>query len=96
MEATSPTAAIIKAHVVANVIGDNGWVPRVVLRDPELHLAHEVRADVRRLRVDAATGLGEQGERARSEAEPERDLGRVHLGPPQGGPAQIVDEADPK
>src|SRR5205807_9988458 len=46
----------------------------VVLRNTGFHLAHEVGAHVGRLRVDAATQLGEQ--RYKASAEPESDDAR--------------------
>ena len=48
------------ADVVADVVGDGGRVQRVVLRDARFDLAHQVRADVGGLGVDAAAHAGEQ------------------------------------
>ena len=41
-------------HVVAHVIRNRRRIAWIVLGDSRLHLTHEVRADIRRLRVDAA------------------------------------------
>src|SRR5690606_6236389 len=54
------------ADVVTDVVRDGRRVTRVVLRDPRLDLADQVRADVRGLRVDAATDAGEQSDRTRT------------------------------
>ena len=48
------------AHVVADVVGDGGRVSGIVFRNAGFHLAHEVRAYVGRLRVDATAHTGEQ------------------------------------
>src|SRR5690606_11967115 len=50
------------AHVVTDVVGDDGRVAGIVLRNARLHLAHPVGADVRGLGVDAAADAGEQGD----------------------------------
>ena len=55
------------ADVVADVVGDDGGIARVVLRDARLDLADEVGADVRALRVDAAAHAGEQAHQRCSE-----------------------------
>ena len=59
------------ADVVADVVRDGRRVPRVVFRNVFLDLADEIRADVRRLRVDAAAHAHEQRDQraAKSEAE---------------------------
>ena len=70
------------ADVVADEVGDDGRVARIVLGDAGLDLADEIRPDVRGLRVDAAAELGEQGDEAGAEAEPddeERRLGDGHV-----------------
>ena len=59
------------ADVVTDEVGDDGRVPRVVLRDARLDLPDEVRTDVSRLRIDAAAELREQRDERR--AEPEAD-----------------------
>ena len=48
------------AHVVAHVVRDDAGVARVVLGNARLDLAHQVRAHVRGLGVDAAADTGEQ------------------------------------
>ena len=55
------------AHVVAHVVGDGRRVARIVFVEIRLHLAHEVRADIRRLRVDAAAEPREDGNERRAE-----------------------------
>ncbi len=47
------------ADVVTHVVRDDRRVARVILRDPGLELADEVRAHVRRLGVDATAESGE-------------------------------------
>ena len=61
------------AHVVAHVVGDDGGVAGVVLRDAQLHLAGQVRGNIGGLGEDAAAGLGEQGQRAGAEGEAQQD-----------------------
>ena len=65
------------AHVVAHVVGDRRGVARVVLGDVLLDLAHEVRAHVRGLRVDAAADAHEEREQRAAEAEAEQRLVRL-------------------
>ena len=48
------------AHVVAHIVGDGGWVTRVVFGDARLDFAHKVGAHVGRLRIDTATHTGEK------------------------------------
>ena len=70
------------ADVVTDEVGDDARVAGVVLGDPLLDLADEVRADVGSLGVDAAAELGEQGDERRPEAEAddeERCLGDGHF-----------------
>ena len=62
------------ADVVADVIGDDGGVARVVLGDAGLDLADQVRADVSGLGVDAAAHAGEQGDGACAQGEAGEDL----------------------
>ena len=69
-------AAGAVAHVVADEVGDDGRVARVVLRDALLDLAHEVRADVGGLGVDTAAELGEEGHEGGPEAEADDEEGR--------------------
>jgi hypothetical protein len=49
-------------------VRDHRRVAGVVLRDARFHLADEIRADVRRLRVDAAAELREERNERRAEA----------------------------
>mmetsp|Transcript_99942 Transcript_99942/g.305488 ORF Transcript_99942/g.305488 Transcript_99942/m.305488 type:complete len:307 (-) Transcript_99942:140-1060(-) len=67
------------AHVVADIVSNHRGVMRVVLVDSRLHLAHEVRRDVRGLGVDAAGHAGEQGRRRGAEAEAAEQLQRLHV-----------------
>src|SRR5436305_1742761 len=73
LEQIGATAGAV-ADIVTYEVGDHRRVPRVVLRNTGFHLAHEVGAHVGRLRVDAATQLGEQ--RYKASAEPESDDAR--------------------
>merc|ERR1719284_490416 len=57
------------AHVVADVVGDHRGVVWVVLVDARLDLTHEVRTDVRSLRVNAPGHAGKEGDRGGAEAE---------------------------
>ena len=63
------------AHVVAHVVGDNGGVARVVLRNALLNLAHQIGANVGRLGVDATADTAEQRHKARTEAEAGQNVG---------------------
>ena len=69
-------AAGAVADVVADEVGDDGGVARVVLGDALLDLAHEVRADVGGLGVDTAAELGEEGHEGGPEAEADDEEGR--------------------
>ena len=62
------------AHVVAHVVGDDSGVAGVVLGDARLHLAHQVRAHVGGLGVDAAAHTGEQGDGGSAQGEAEEDV----------------------
>ena len=62
-------------HVVTDVVGDHGGVAGIVFIEAELDLAHQVGADVGRLGVDAAAGLGQQGQRAGAKAKAEHNVG---------------------
>ena len=67
------------ADVVATQISNGGRIARVVLGNALLELAHNVGADVGRLRVDAAAELRKQCHKRRSEREADhhvRDLCR--------------------
>ena len=48
------------AHVVAHQVRNHRGIARIVFRDAGLHLAHQVRAYVGSLGVDAAAQLGEE------------------------------------
>ena len=65
------------ADVVADEVGDDARVARVVLGDALLDLADEVRADVGGLGVDAAAELGEQGDERGPEAEADDEERRL-------------------
>ena len=69
------------ADVVADVVGDDRRVARIVLGDTRLDLPDEVGADVGGLRVDAAAESREDGDERAAEGEPDevahRGLGRV-------------------
>ncbi len=64
------------ADVVADQVGDDRRVARVVLGDVLLDLADQVGADVGGLGVDAAADPHEQGEQRAAEAEAEQGVGR--------------------
>jgi hypothetical protein len=55
------------ADVVADVVGDGGRIAGIVFVEVLFDLADEVRADVRRLGVDAAAETGEDGDEAAAE-----------------------------
>jgi hypothetical protein len=57
------------ADVVTDVVGDHGGVARIVFRDPGFDLAHEVGADVRTLREDAATQTREDRDQRGAEGQ---------------------------
>ena len=65
------------AHVVSHQVGDHSRVPRIVLRNPGLDLAHQVRAHIRGLRIDSAAQLRKQ--RHQRSAKPEPDQLVRHL-----------------
>ena len=48
-------------HIVTHIVGDDGGVAGVVLRNTGLHLAHQVGAHVGGLGVDTAAHTGEKG-----------------------------------
>ena len=60
-------------HVIADEIGDNGGVTRVVLRDSLFNLTHYVGPGISRLGKDTATYPGEYGYRRGAEAETRDD-----------------------
>ena len=67
-EQVGATAGAV-TDVVADQVGDDGRVARVVFRNTGLDLADEVGADVSGLGVDTTAELGEQGHEAGAEAE---------------------------
>ena len=71
------------ANVVAHVIGDRGWVARIVLRDARLDLADDVGPHVGGFGIDTAAYAGEEGLRRSPHAEGEHRGGHHHqlLGP---------------
>ena len=68
------------ADVVADVVGDHGGVARVVLGDPGLDLADQVRADVGGLGEDAAAEAGEDGDQRAAEAEADQGVDGLLVG----------------
>jgi len=64
------------ADVVADVVGDRRRVARVVLGDPGLDLADQIRADVGRLGEDPAAESREYGDQRAAEAEPDQRVDR--------------------
>ena len=46
----------------------------MVLGNPRLHLAHEIRADIRRLGVNPAANTREQSDRGCAEGKPRDDV----------------------
>ena len=64
------------ADVVADVVGDDSRVARVVLGDPGLDLADQVGADVGRLRVDPAAETREDGDQRAAEREADEIVDR--------------------
>src|SRR5690606_2957245 len=65
------------ADVVTDVVGDDGRVARVVLRDARFDLAYQVGPDVGRLGVDAAADAGEEADQRGAEREAYQRLDRV-------------------
>ena len=68
------------ADVVADVVGDDAGIARVVFRDARLDLAHKVAADVGGLGVDSAAHAGEQGDGACAHRESVDVDGFFHAG----------------
>jgi len=71
-------------HVVAHVVGDHGGVPRVILGQAELDLAHQVSADIGGFGIDAAAGLGQKSQGAGPKAKAEHHRGVVEDHKEQG------------
>ncbi len=67
------------AHVVADVVGDRGRIPRVVFGDVLLNLANQVSADVSGLGEDTAADAHEHGKQGGAEAKALQHAGRVAL-----------------
>ena len=63
--------------VVTHVVGDHCRVARVIFRDPGLHLADDVRADIGALGEDTATESGEDGDQRATEGQPDQRVYRV-------------------
>jgi len=79
-------------YIVPDVIGDHPRIPGVVFRDPGLHLAHQVRPDIRALGVDSSTDAGKKSNGTGSHGESVDDLRvlgeeveQADSGHPQGG-----------
>ena len=68
LEEVRPTTGAV-ADVVADEVGDDAGVTRIVLGDPGLDLSDEVRPDVGGLGVDPTAELREQRDERRAEAE---------------------------
>ena len=79
--------------VVADKVRDDRRVAGVVFRHARLDLAHEVRADVRRLGVDAATDPHEQREERPAEPEAQQGVGGRHSHVEEDGRAAQKPEA---
>ena len=56
-------------HVVANIIGNNGRVTRIVLRNIHFHLADKIGADIGSLGVNASSNTSEEGNGTSTKAE---------------------------
>ena len=65
------------AHVVAHVVGDNGGVAGVILRDAGFHLAHEVGAHVGSLGEDTAANTGKQSHEGGAHAKGQHQRGNL-------------------
>ena len=61
------------AHVIAHIVSDNSRVAGVILGDAGLHLAHQVRAHISGLGVDAAAHTGKQGNGGSAQGEAEKN-----------------------
>ena len=66
------------ADVVAHVVGNHGRVAGIVFGDARFDLADQVRADIGRLGVDAATDTGKEGDAAGAKAKT-GDVGDIVL-----------------
>jgi hypothetical protein len=65
------------AHIVAHQVRNHRGVPRIVFRDAGLHLAHQVRAHVGSLGVDATAQLGEERHQRSAKAKADQLIGNV-------------------
>ncbi len=78
------------ANVVADEIGDDGWIAGIVLGNTGLDLADKVGADVGSLGVDTAAELGEERDEACAEGESDDPVGR--FGNLRGGGVRTLGE----
>ena len=62
------------ADIVADVVGDDGRVARIILGNAGFDLADQVGADVGALGEDAAAETGEDGDQRGAEAEGDQRL----------------------
>ncbi len=74
LEDVRSTAGAV-AHIVANQVGDDGRVARIVLRNSCFHFADQVRADVGGLGVDAAAELRKQRDQRCAKSKPDQAIG---------------------
>ena len=65
------------AHVVTHVVGDNGRVARVILRNTGFHLAHDICAHISTFGEDAATQTGEDGNQRATKGKPHQRMNRI-------------------
>ena len=64
------------AHVIADKVGDDGRIARVVFGHIVLNLAHQVGTNVGRLGIDTAAHAHKQGDQCAAEAEPQQCIRR--------------------
>ncbi len=64
------------ANVIPHQVGDDGRIAGVILRDPDLHLPHQVGPDVGGFGVDAAADPHKEGQQGATEAEAQESIGR--------------------
>jgi hypothetical protein len=72
VEVRRHTGAI--THIIAYVVGNDSRVARIVFRNTGFDLAYQVRADIRRLRIDAARDTGEHAHERAAEPEPDERM----------------------
>src|SRR5437763_1571787 len=58
------------ADVIADIVGDNGRVARIVLRDPGFDFADEIGSDIGSLREDTPAEPGEDRDQRCAETQP--------------------------